>query len=66
MKSGAVAHTCDLVAVVPPGHHPGVLGGVVAQPPVALAVVVDDDDLAVPARVLSLLFITLFNLLSTS
>eukprot|EP00959_Pyramimonas_sp_CCMP1952_P432642 9060109-Pyramimonas_sp.AAC.2 len=48
---GAVGHARDLVAVVPPGHHARVLGGVVPQPPVRLAEVVDDyrGPVAVPA-----------------
>mmetsp|Transcript_26441 Transcript_26441/g.57432 ORF Transcript_26441/g.57432 Transcript_26441/m.57432 type:complete len:638 (+) Transcript_26441:429-2342(+) len=41
-NGGAVGHARDLVPVVPPGHHAGILGGVVAQPPVGLPEVVDD------------------------
>mmetsp|Transcript_21539 Transcript_21539/g.51093 ORF Transcript_21539/g.51093 Transcript_21539/m.51093 type:complete len:212 (-) Transcript_21539:764-1399(-) len=39
----------DLVAVVPPREHPGVLGGVVADPPVGLPEVVDHHWFAVRA-----------------
>eukprot|EP00053_Salpingoeca_punica_P010929 m.97584 g.97584 ORF g.97584 m.97584 type:complete len:573 (+) comp15536_c0_seq2:800-2518(+) len=39
---GAVGHGADLVAVVPPGHDLCVLRGVVAQPVVGLAEVVED------------------------
>ena len=44
---GAVGDARDLIAVVPPRHHARVLGGVVAQPPVRLDVVLDDDRAAV-------------------
>jgi hypothetical protein len=37
-----VGDTSKLVPVVPPRHDTGVLGGVVAEPPVGLAVVVDN------------------------
>mmetsp|Transcript_10448 Transcript_10448/g.33382 ORF Transcript_10448/g.33382 Transcript_10448/m.33382 type:complete len:466 (+) Transcript_10448:423-1820(+) len=37
---GAVGNASDLIAVVPPGHDTRVLGGVVAEPKVRLAVVV--------------------------
>mmetsp|Transcript_31081 Transcript_31081/g.73788 ORF Transcript_31081/g.73788 Transcript_31081/m.73788 type:complete len:428 (-) Transcript_31081:964-2247(-) len=43
----AVGDAVDLVPVVPPRHHTRILGGVVAQPPVALAEVVDHHRLAV-------------------
>mmetsp|Transcript_10385 Transcript_10385/g.17856 ORF Transcript_10385/g.17856 Transcript_10385/m.17856 type:complete len:356 (+) Transcript_10385:876-1943(+) len=41
-NGGPVGHARDLVAVVPPGHHARVLRGVVPQPPVRLAEVIDD------------------------
>mmetsp|Transcript_130841 Transcript_130841/g.378544 ORF Transcript_130841/g.378544 Transcript_130841/m.378544 type:complete len:295 (-) Transcript_130841:181-1065(-) len=39
----AVRDAVDLIAVVPPRHHPRVLGRVVPQPPVGLSVVVNDN-----------------------
>lgn len=41
-ERGTVRHTADLVAVVPPGHNLGVGLGVLAQPVVGFAVIVDD------------------------
>mmetsp|Transcript_27728 Transcript_27728/g.55788 ORF Transcript_27728/g.55788 Transcript_27728/m.55788 type:complete len:236 (-) Transcript_27728:1301-2008(-) len=43
----AFGDASDLIAVVPPGHHPRVLWRVVAKPMVGLAVVVEDDLLAI-------------------
>mmetsp|Transcript_16284 Transcript_16284/g.47772 ORF Transcript_16284/g.47772 Transcript_16284/m.47772 type:complete len:264 (+) Transcript_16284:997-1788(+) len=45
---GAVRNTSDLVPVVPPRHDAGVLGRVVAEPPVGLAVVIDGDLCPIP------------------
>ncbi len=49
-NDGSVAHTRDLVAIVPPGHDARVLGCVVSQPRVRLAEVVEDNALAAVSR----------------
>ena len=38
----AHVHTCYLVAIVPPGHDCGVLGGVLTQPEVGLTEIIQD------------------------
>ena len=40
---GAVADASDLVTVIPPCHDPGVGRGVVTEPPIRFAVVIDGD-----------------------
>ena len=42
-NGGPVGDTGNLVAIVPPGQDAGVLGCVVPEPPIALAVVIDHD-----------------------
>lgn len=46
-EHSAVCHACNLVAVVPPAHNFGVRRGVLLQPVVRFAVVVDDHAVAV-------------------
>mmetsp|Transcript_43359 Transcript_43359/g.94218 ORF Transcript_43359/g.94218 Transcript_43359/m.94218 type:complete len:266 (-) Transcript_43359:435-1232(-) len=46
-QSGAIAESIDLIAVIPPGHDPSILGRLVTQPPIGLAVVIDEDHLTI-------------------
>lgn len=41
-QRGSVRHACYLVAIVPPGHHSGVLVCVLPQPIVSLPEVIQD------------------------
>ena len=47
-NGGSVGDAGDLVPVVPPAHDARVLGSLVAEPVVSLAVVVDDDRFSGP------------------
>lgn len=48
---GSVGHAGDLIAVVPPAEHFGVLFGVLTEPVVGLPVIVDDVAAAVAVGV---------------